>query len=135
MKSNYNLVKPSLKVLLDPENPKLYYLKFNYYALNPIFITVFYCTTEIIEESTQLNKRFDLKLIIFPPCIFSFVCLKETLNKPICYKCNSGENIEFPSKVSCFDTEIFSHNELTEYKNNYYPLILKIVKKNKKIKK
>lgn len=40
----------------DATNPAIYYLNFHYHALNPVYITIYYCIKEIVEEATQINK-------------------------------------------------------------------------------
>lgn len=113
-------------------------MNFNYYALNPVFITVYYLVKELIEDSTLITKGLFQKKKYnnrWHNKLFSFT--SNTTNnqiKPICFKCIAGENIEFPPKVSYIDVTKYDEKELTSFQDNCYPIVIKMVlKKHKKM--
>ena len=109
-------------------------MNFHYYASTPVYITVYYCVKEMVEEATQLNKgsiKIKKKII---KLLYSFSNIKpENTSKPICYKCIGGENIEFPQKVSYIDISKHIEKDFTTYQDNCYPVVIKMVINRKKI--
>jgi hypothetical protein len=114
--SDINLHKNSLRLSKEGENEndETYHLQFSFDTRYDCIITIYFCTTEA-------RDAYNYPIYFMTP---------KHLPAPNSYKFANGTQQEFPTKVANIDASLYKIKDLLNFREDYYPLIISMVRCN-----